>query len=164
MRTWAVLVLFMGLLAAPTTAGTDAPAAAAPLGCSTGSGGPFAAAICWLDLSSVVPTSAGPPNGQAVTLDVGGAQLSMNVQIRPGTPAPALTPKAFPVWNSAAIGGTTAPDTAYHGVVGRPALGTAAANINGQVLTLSDIALTIEGVAQSGYRLVVADAESTGGG
>lgn len=164
MRTWAVLVLFLGLLAAPTTAGTDAPAAAAPLGCSTGSGGPYAAAICWLDLSNVVPTSAGPPNGQTVTLDVGGAQLSMNVRIRPGSPAPALAPKALPVWVSAAIAGTSAPDTAYHGVAGLPALGTTAANTNGQVLTLSDIALTIDGVAQTGYRLVVADAESTGAG
>lgn len=164
LRVWSALLLFLGLLAVPTTFGGGDTAQAAPVGCSTGTGGPYAAGICWLDLSSVVPTSAGPPSGQAVSLDVGGAQLTMNVQIRPGSPAPTLAPAAFPVWQAAAIGGTTAPDSAYHGVTGLPALGTTAANINGHVLTLSDISLTVNGVPQSGYRFVIADAESTGPG
>jgi MYXO-CTERM domain-containing protein len=148
----------VSLSGAALIAGAGAALAAGPSGCSYGSGGPEAGAICWLDMSSYDETQAAVGGQQLGVTLPGGYHVTFTVHTAKNgnLPYTSLKATAFPTWSGAYLG-----NHVYTGTSGKPALyGTAQGG--GNVMTLSNIAVTdAAGQPVSSYGFIVADAESS---
>jgi uncharacterized repeat protein (TIGR01451 family) len=158
--------------AAPEQSGRTPGAAAAgpmapapPKGCGFGQGGPYAPAVCWIDLSAFDFATARGAAGQTFTVKTGsGYTLSFKLNAQGSTDGMrALVSAKFPAASGATLG-----TAAYKNTPGKPALlqqsPAAGASGAGQQndIHLTNIKMTApDGTAVTGFDLVVADAEAT---
>lgn len=173
----AAAVVAAGVVAAPAAASAapGAPAAGAQ-GCSYGSGGPKADALCWVDFAEFgnVPASeviAGDVT-KSMTASLGRYTVTFDATISKGDDgAQGVFASALPTWGGSVLGNPGLPGSPYYvGTTGKPSLYQYmydGANNNGglrDTITLSDIKVqdtVLNQPVTSGYSLVMADAEST---
>ncbi|MEZ5187141.1 MAG: hypothetical protein R2723_00445 [Microbacterium sp.] len=173
----AVAVVAAGIVAAPAAASAApvAPAAGSQ-GCSYGSGGPKADALCWVDFAEFgnVPASeviAGDVT-KSMTVSLGRYTVTFDATITKGDDgAQGVFASALPTWGGSVLGNPGLPGSPYYvGTTGKPSLYQYmydGANNNGglrDTITLSDIKVqdtVLNQPVTSGYSLVMADAEST---
>ncbi|MFI6522788.1 CshA/CshB family fibrillar adhesin-related protein [Spirillospora sp. NPDC050679] len=140
---------------------TAVPAAAAPVGCGFGRGGPFDSTICWLDMSGFDQRRAEGGGGQPMTVRITSTySISFVVKVRPGpNGVRRLEPTAFPTYTGTPVG-----NAYYVGAPGRPALYQQVGTAYGDqgTVVLDDIKVTgPAGQPLDGYGFVAADAETT---
>ena len=142
-------------------------------GCSTGTGGPKADALCWLDLTgfgtaTVAEIEAGVSRN--LTLHVGADTLTLTVEIKSavgGSAGMSAVPFGSGIWARAVMGNTIAGTDYFLGTTGSPALYQATGGAAGarETVTVKNISVTDSGgTAITNYTLVMTDAESTNGG
>jgi hypothetical protein len=154
----AQLLAVAAITGAMSIAAAGSARAAGPVGCSYGSGGPEAGAICWLDMSTYDEAQASGGGQQLGVTLTGGDHVTFTIHTAKNGNLPYTSLKAtpFPTWSGAFLG-----NHVYSGTAGKPALyGTAQGG--GNVMTLSNIAVTdAGGQPVTSYAFIVADAEST---
>ena len=129
-----------------------------PVGCGYGTGGPFAANICWFNMAGYNDAAA-RSGGQLMTVTLpGGYQVRFLITSSPaGAPQhPIVDPRAVPIETRFAFG-----VAGYVGIPGLPVLYSRDAGTNGVNLRLSNITVVdATNAPVSGYSFVVADAEN----
>src|SRR5262249_8872263 len=134
-------------------------AAAGPVGCSYGTGGPDASTICWLDLTAYNDTTPRSAAGQDFSVSLpNGYTLNFNVITRV-TAGPANTRAlASPLSAGTLI---AFGNSVYTGLAGRP-IYAASGDTTTATLTLRNIAVTdAASNPVTAYAMVAADAEET---
>lgn len=176
----AATIGIMGSAALSTTTASADEAAPAPQGCSYGTGGPKADALCWIDFSAFGTVTAAElataDVSKPLTVSLGRYEITMTATVSKGAQgANGLDAHALPTWGGSVLGSTIADQPYFTGVSGRPAFyqrndadnGVPQSDSERDTITLTGIKVldteTKESV-DSGYSLVVADAESTGTG
>jgi CshA-type fibril repeat protein len=149
-------------------------------GCSYGSGGPNADALCWIDFSTFGTVSADSmPANKPLTINLGRYKITMNVKVSAGADgANGVLATQLPTWTESGksgslLGATKAGQDYYVGTSGKPALYQVVANpgittdfAQRDTVSLEQIQVfdtqNNDAPVTSGYSLVMADAESTG--
>lgn len=176
--TTAAIGLF-GSVMAPGAQAAEAQGSSTE-GCSYGTGGPKVDALCWIDLGSFGNVAeAEMPQDKNLTLTVGRYEVSMVAEVTKGdNGANGVAASAFPTWGAhgasqgSLLGGQWNGEDYYVGVDGHPAFyqlnnGTDGTNLARDTVTLKNITVTdtkTNEPVNSGFALVLADAESTGNG
>ncbi|MEZ5299044.1 MAG: hypothetical protein R2697_23000 [Ilumatobacteraceae bacterium] len=172
----AVAVVAAGIVVSRRSLGCTGGLAAGSQGCSYGSGGPKADALCWVDFAEFgnVPASeviAGDVT-KSMTVSLGRYTVTFDATITKGDDgAQGVFASALPTWGGSVLGNPGLPGSPYYvGTTGKPSLYQYmydGANNNGglrDTITLSDIKVqdtVLNQPVTSGYSLVMADAEST---
>lgn len=146
--------LALGVVGLAGVVGAAPAAAADPVGCSYGAGGPHAETICWIDFSDFDAGAAAA--GQHFTIPLPGDyradfDLTWENVVGSGTPAS----RGVPTWSGSVFGRSV-----YVGVTGEPALTSG----NGVIrYTVENISVTDpQGAPVQGYSMLTMDAEAMG--
>ncbi|MGO2659369.1 MAG: Ig-like domain-containing protein, partial [Mycetocola reblochoni] len=171
----AALLASAALTAVPAAGqAAEADAEAQTYGCSYGTGGPSAEALCWIDMSGFGSVEASTmPVDQEMTISLGRYEVTMTATVSAGTDgANGVASSAFQTWGGSLLGGTWNDQPYYVSPAGKPALyqinnSAEGTNMQRDTVSLSDITVMDTATntrVTSGYSLVVTDAESTGNG
>lgn len=134
--------------------------ASAAEGCGYGTGGPYAANLCWFDMSAYNDAKARSPEGQQMSVTLpGGYVVKFTLTSRqvPGHLWRGIESRTAPLETRFAFG-----KGGYVGIPGKPVLYSQGPNgTNGVELKLSSISVVDSGGRPvTGYKFVVADAEN----
>lgn len=149
------LAAVLGLLA---TLGVSRASAAE--GCGYGTGGPYAANLCWFDMSGYNDAKARSPEGQQMSITLPGgfvAKFTLTSRAVPGATWRGVESRKAPLEERFAFG-----VSGYVGISGKPVLySLGGTGPNGVELKLSNISVVdTGGQPVTGYRFVIADAEN----
>jgi uncharacterized repeat protein (TIGR01451 family) len=157
-RLSTALIAVVSLMAA--LAPSAAQAQEAPVGCGYGTGGPYAANLCWFDMSGYNDAKARSGEGQQMSITLPGgfvAKFTLTSRQVPNHVWRGVESRSAPVEPRFAFG-----KGGYVGISGKPVLySQGPGGTNGVELKLSNISVVDSGGRPvSGYKFVVADAEN----